>query len=71
MVDERTAVSQEFADSYLWWDDFLEARMKAIQAMMVLGKSREEIMRHVDVEDVQFQLLCMEAEYRNSRPAPA
>lgn len=34
---------KEYADSYKWWSDFLEARKEALCAMRELGFSYEEM----------------------------
>jgi len=34
---------KEYADSYKWWGDFLEARKEALCAMRELGFSYEEM----------------------------
>lgn len=33
----------EEAESYLWWQEYLDARTKGIKCMMVMGKGPEEI----------------------------
>ena len=47
----RERVSKEYADSYQWWSDFLEARLKAIDAMKQLGKDHKEIVRVLNLDD--------------------
>ncbi|QIG70492.1 hypothetical protein PP744_gp029 [Rhizobium phage RHph_N38] len=44
-------VSKEYAESYQWWSEFLEIRLKAIDAMLQLGKSEEEITRTLSFSD--------------------
>lgn len=44
-------VSREYADSYQWWDEFLKARLKAIDAMQQLGKTNAEIVNTLNLND--------------------
>ena len=47
----RERVSKEYVDSCQWWSDFLEARLKAIDAMKQLGKNNKEIVCVLNLND--------------------
>lgn len=55
------------AERGMWWNDFLQARMKAIQAQLLLGSSKEQIVELLNLGDVQASLLIDEAKTRNSK----
>lgn len=48
----HTLVTQEYADSYQWWEEFLVARTNAIDAMLLLGRTEEQITRQLSFSDI-------------------
>ena len=47
----RNRVTKEYAESYYWWNQFLQARLDAIDALLQLGKSKEEIQQSLNFSD--------------------
>jgi hypothetical protein len=43
----------EEARTYQWWAEFLEARKKAVQAMLLLDKSEDQIYKKLQLDNVE------------------
>lgn len=56
VCESREIVSKEYAESYVWWSEFLTARTNAIDAMLQLGKPVSEIRRVLSLEDEEHLL---------------
>lgn len=44
-------VTKEYAESYNWWQEFLTARLNAIDAMKQLNKTNIEILNTLNLND--------------------
>jgi hypothetical protein len=45
------------AETYDWWSDYLTARMKAIEAMTLLGENKAFIMHSIGVDKGHAEML--------------
>lgn len=53
-------VTDAQAESYNWWEHYLQARMDALQAMVLLGKDDAEIRRVIGTDGPHVdRLLCV------------
>ena len=56
----------EEAVEHSWWSDFLVARMKAIEAMVVLGKTDRNIQQTLSLNEDQCSILVEAAKIKNA-----
>ena len=49
------------AESYQWWENYLNHRMIALQAQVILGKSKQEAIQVVGTDPIQMERLYDEA----------
>jgi len=59
--ERHKPVTKEYADSYDWWQEFLTARLNAIDSMVQLGKSNEEITKQLSFSDPNHVVRLKEA----------